>query len=419
MGFYTRFSSQYNTLSRYGLLGLVLWLQTVTASAQNENFKIGGFLFDLSATFDITYDDNINYAEFNPRWDIILRPGINLNGQYQITDLNTFSVNLGVGYQKYIRTPELDSINNFLSITPDTEIAFTVFIEDVTLEFYDRLSYSVDAADAFGFTGGVATNAPLDYGRFTNIVGVDMDWDWKDLIVFAGFSRLDIIPTTSAFDYTRRHEYQFVGGPRFMVAENLTLGVTATASRNIYEEDVNNNSWSWSAGPMAIWQASDNLSLSANAAYQEFYFDTSGTINDDSQPAGIVGSATVSHRLSSVFEHSLTASHSFNYGFLSNVDSVFLLQYAFNWRMNSVLSPRGQIFYEVGADSGGSALNTFGVPTSTAEDYSRYGLGIGVDYQIAKNLSASLDYAFTHKRSNLFNRSYYQNRVTLGLRYDF
>lgn len=390
-----------------------------TASAQNENFKIGGFLFDLAATFDITYNDNINYAEFNPRWDIILQPGVSLTGRYQVTELNTLSVNLGFAYQKYVRTPELDSINNFLTVAPDTEIAFTVFVEDVTLEFYDRLSYSVDAADAFGLVGGVVNNTPLDYGRFTNVAGVDMDWEMKDLIWFASFSRLDLIPTTSSFDYTRRHEYQLSGGPRYMAAENLTLGVTATGSRNVYDESVNNNSWSWSVGPMAIWQAADNLSFAANAAYQEFYFDTTGSINDDSQPAGIVGSATASHRVSSVFEHSLTAAHSFNYGYLSNVDSVFSLTYAFNWRMNSVLSPRGQAYWELGADSGGTSFNALGLPTSTAEDYSRYGFLIGVDYRIAKNLTASLDYVFTHKRSNLYNRSYYQNRATLGLRYDF
>ncbi len=403
----------------WGLLAMIACFAPQSVEAQNENFKIGGFLFDLAATFDITYDDNINYAEFNPRWDLILRPGVSLTGRYQLTELNTLSVNLGVGYQKYVRTPELDSINNFLSITPDTEIAFTVFIEDATLEFYDRLYYSVDAADAFGLVGGVVNNTPLDYGRFTNIAGVDVDWEFKDMIWFASFSRLDLIPTTSDFDYTRRHEYQVSTGPRYMVEENLTVGITATGSRNVYDEDVNNNSWSWSVGPMAIWQASENLSFAANAAYQEFYFDTSGTINDSSQPSGIVGSATVSHRLSSVFEHSLTAAHAFNYGYLSNADSVFSLIYAFNWRMNSYLSPRGSAFWELGADTGGVEFNALGFPTSTAEDYSRYGFNLGVDYRLSRSLTASLDYAFSHKRSNLYNRSYFKNTVTLGLRYDF
>lgn len=403
----------------WGLVALMIAIASVSARGQNENFKLGGFVFDLAATFDIQYNDNINYAEFNPRWDIILSPGVALNGRYQITELNTLSVNLGVSYDKYIRTPELDSINNFLNIAPDTEVAFTVFIEDVTLEFYDRLSYSVDAADAFGLVGGVVNNTPLDYGRFTNIAGVDMDWEMKDVIWFASFNRLDIIPTSSSFDYTRRHEYQLVGGPRYMVEDNLTVGITATGARNVYSEPVNNNSWSWSIGPMAIWQAADNLSFSANAAYQEFYFDTNGTINDDSQPSGIIGAATVSHRVSSVYEHSLSAAHSFNYGYLSNVDSVFSLTYAFNWRLNDYLSPRGSAYWELGSDSGGTAFNALGFPTSTAEDYSRYGFLIGIDYRITRSLTASLDYEFTHKRSNLYNRSYFQNLATLGLRYDF
>lgn len=404
---------------RWGLLALCAGCLTSSAQAQNENFKIGGFLFDLAATFDITYNDNINYAEYNPIWDVILQPGIFLNGRYQVSELNTLSVTIGAGYQKYIRNPELDSINNFLTLTPNTELAFTVFVDDVTFEFYDRLSYSVDAADSFALNGNSVSNNPLDYGRFYNVAGVDADWELNDVILFAGFSRADVIPTSSIFDYTQRHEYQLTGGPRFIVEDNLTVGVTATGSRNVYEDNVNNNSWSWSIGPMAIWQATENLSFAANVAYQQFYFDTGGTINDSSQPQGIIGSATVSHRISSVYEHSLTVGHSFNYGYLSNVDSVFSVVYAFNWRMNSRLNPRGQIFYELGADSGGSGLNAAGMPVSTAEDYGRYGIGVGLDYTLSSKLTASLDYAFSHKDSNLFNRSYTSNIVTLGLRYDF
>lgn len=401
------------------LIGLFGWLMAQSSHAQNENFKLGGFLFDLSATFSVTYNDNINYAEFDPEWDIILQPGVGINGRYQISELNTFSVDLGIAYQKYIRNPELDSINNFLTIAPNSKIALTVFIEDVTLEFYDELYYSVDAADSFGFNGAFVNTNPIDYGRFVNEAGVDMDWDLKDLVIFANFNRYDVIPTSSDFDYTRRHAYTFSGGPRFMVAENLTIGATASVQRNEYEENVNNNSWNWMAGPMAIWQASENWSFSGNIAYQEFYFDDTGSINDNSQPQGLVGALTVNQRVSSVFEHSLSLSHNFDFGYLSNIDSVFALTYGFNWRMNSVLSPRGNAYYEIGSDSGGSSFNFLGFPVSTAEDYHRYGVGVGVDYQLSSRITTSFDYNFSHKSSNLYNRSYYQNLATVSVRYDF
>ncbi|MGE9295977.1 MAG: hypothetical protein ACQKBV_06800 [Puniceicoccales bacterium] len=377
--------------------------------AQGENFKLGGFRFDLAATFSMEYNDNINNAEFNPRWDIILRPGMSLGGSYQFTEFNTLSVTMGIGYAKYIRTPELDSINNFLSVSPDTEIAFTVFIDDVTLEFYDRLSYSVDATDAFAINGGVINGNPLDYGRFTNIVGVDMDWDLNDVVLFAGLSRFDIIPTSSDFDYTQRHEYQLIGGPRFLIQPNLTVGITGSLNWNRYEENIDNDSISWSVGPMAIWQATEYLSFAANAAYQSFIVQTGGLNGDDTQPSGIIGSLTATHRASSNFEHSLTAAHSFNYGYLANVTSVFSVSYGFTWHMNSRLTPRGTIYYEVGDDSGGI----------DPEYYGRYGAGVGVDYKLSPQMTTSLDYDFSRKDSNLFNRSYQQNRVLISIRYDF
>jgi len=391
-------------------LGLIFVSISSVASGQGENFKLGGFRFDLAATFSVEYNDNINNAEFDPIWDVILRPGASLSGNYQLTEFNNLSVTLGVGYVKYIRNPDLDSINNFLSITPDSEVAFTVFIEDVTLEFYDRFSYSVDPTDAFAITNtGRVLGNPIDYGRFTNIVGVDADWDLNDVVLYGGFSRLDIIPTSSDFDYTRRHEYQLTGGPRFLVAPNLTLGVTGSANWNNYDENIDNDSFSWSVGPMAIWQATEYLSFSGNVAYQQFIVDDTGLINDNTQPQGVIGSATVTHRASGNFEHSLTGAHSFNYGYLSNVTSLFSVTYGFIWRMNSRLTPRGSAYYELGADSGGIA----------PEDYGRYGFGVGVDYKLSSKLTASLDYDFTHKDSNLFNRTYTRNRVLLGLRYDF
>lgn len=390
---------------------LFLSITSTNLSGENRNFRLGGFTFDLAGTFQVEYDDNINGASVDPIWDIILTPGVALAGEWKATELNTLRVGLGIGYSKYLRNPELDSSRNFLNINPDTEISFTAYVEDFTIEIFDRLAYTVDATDAL-----LPNNDnPIDFGRFINLAGINVDWDLNDVILFVSFTRLDVIPTTSSFDFENRTEYKLEAGPRVLVAPNLTLGLTGSVAWNIWNNPdangvVKNDSVSYAIGPMAIWQPTSVINVSASAGVTWFDFQNNDpSVEDDSAPVGFYGNLAVSHRLTQNYTHSLSASRNFNFGYLSNFTIVDTLVYGWNWRWNKKLNPRGNIGWNRGNDSGGIE----------PEDYDRFFVGVGMDYRFSNQLTAGLNYEWSHRNSNIPNRTYDRNRVWADFRYDF
>lgn len=154
------------------LLGTILLFGVDRASAQQEqyyNFKIGDVLFDLTGTFSIQYNSNVTNSGIAREGDFILSPGVFLQGTWEIGQLNDFTFTIGISADKYLKHPELDSLNNFLTIAPDSEVSFTVLVGEASLTFFDRLNYSVDGANAFGLNSdGSVDNNVTDYGRFDN-----------------------------------------------------------------------------------------------------------------------------------------------------------------------------------------------------------------------------------------------------------
>lgn len=398
-------------LRSLGIGMVLLLLGCQLAVAENRNFRIGAFTFDLAGTFQVEYNDNINGTTNNPISDVILTPGVSLTGEWKATELNTLRVTIGLGYSKYLHNPELDSARNFLNINPDTEISFTAYVEDFTIEAYDRIVYTVDATDALLPNN----NNPIDYGRFINIAGLNIDWDLNDVILFLGASRLDVIPTSSDFDFTNRTEHQIEAGPRFLVAPNLTLGFTGAIAHNSWNESgangvVKNNSWSYSIGPMAIWQPTSVINVSASGGVIWFEFDdNTPTVSDDYDPVGFFGNIIVTHRMTQYYTHSLGFSRSYNYGYLSNFTIVDSLVYGWNWQINKKINPRGRFGWDRGNDSGGT----------NPEDYDRFYIGVGMDYRFSNALVVGLNYEWSHRNSNLFNRTYDRNRAWATFRYDF
>src|ERR1700704_559536 len=78
------------------------------------NLQLGPMKFRFSATMGFEYNDNVNLAEdgsavflsptgpvvltTSPQSDFILRPQINVDALWPITQLNTLKLDLGVGY---------------------------------------------------------------------------------------------------------------------------------------------------------------------------------------------------------------------------------------------------------------------------------------------------------------------------------
>src|SRR5438045_9502282 len=66
------------------------------------NLLLGPVRFRVSATMGVEYNDNINYAEVGKEEDFIFHPQVNIDAIWPITQLNTLTLDIGLGYSIYL-----------------------------------------------------------------------------------------------------------------------------------------------------------------------------------------------------------------------------------------------------------------------------------------------------------------------------
>src|SRR6266481_3817424 len=190
------------------------------------NLLLGPVRFRFSATFGVEYNDNINLSDegtavivtptgpvllrSQKEDDVILRPAINLDAIWPITQLNTLRLDLGLGYSIYAQHSNADT--NGVLISPGSELAFDIFVGDFRINIHDRPSLQQDP-----ITEGQVSNT-FDYGRFENTGGVSVLWDLNKILLTLGYDHYTYISTTSAFDYLNRNAEELTGTAQISVS---------------------------------------------------------------------------------------------------------------------------------------------------------------------------------------------------------
>jgi len=390
------------------------WLFAVPAArAQGKgNMHLGNADFDLAGTFEVEWNDNINYSNSNRQSDIILRPGLTFGTSYKLTQFNTINFNLGISYQQYLIHPGLSSYNTFASISPNSQLSFTFKVGAVTIKVYDSFSYAVQPSDAVAYNS--STGTPIysitQFARFTNQIGLSADWTPRQhLTVYGGAYRYDVIPQESNFQILRRWQYTALGGFRYIFSPQFTAGIGATATADYYQQNYNNNSYSVFMGPTFVYQPDSFWTFNTSFGYTYYDFQNTGTNADTSQPSTFTGQLTITNRLTDNIDHSLTFSRTSSFGYTSNTLDIDRVAYQISWRFKPKWTFNVWAYYEEGFDSGG--INP--------ETYHKYAVSPGLEYEMNDRTTIYTSYEFLQKDSNIAVRTYDRNRVIIGVHYDF
>src|SRR5438067_1383253 len=70
------------------------------------NLLVGPVRFRVSATVAVEYNDNINFAEQHKQDDVIFHPQVNFDAVWPITQINTLTLDIGIGYSFYVNHSE-------------------------------------------------------------------------------------------------------------------------------------------------------------------------------------------------------------------------------------------------------------------------------------------------------------------------
>jgi hypothetical protein len=391
----------------------VLHAQDASGGGQTPTMQLGPVKIDIKASFEVEFNDNINFANTGRESDIILRPGLTLGADDKLNDNNTVSLQLGIAWEEYLIHPALSSYTNFAEVSPDSKLAYTLRLPPFTFSIYDSFNYSVEPTDALDFdpaTGQIITSVQA-FGRFLNQIGVTGDWDMNRVVLYGGLYRYDVIPQDAEFDFIRRWQYTASVGARYDINPALQAKIDASYTLNYYRMPLENNSASWYVGGTLSGAVGKTITMNGTIGFTGYDFESDGTNGDSSQPSTFVGAFSVSQKLSNNLQHTFTLTRSSNFGYVSNTITVDRVDYKIEMQhfMFPLMVGVLELYYEHGADSGGLAPET----------YDKYAISPSVNYKLSKRAEWYASYQFTQKFSNFNERTYYQNQVILGFRYEF
>lgn len=375
------------------------------------NLLVGPVRFRFSATMGAEYNDNINLSEVGEQEDFILRPQVNFDAIWPLTQLNTLRMDIGLGYAYYI--DHTNANTNGVLISPGSQLAFDIFVGDFRFNLHERPQLQQDPI------AELALSNVIDYGRFENTAGVSVLWDLNKVLVTLGYDHYTYISTTSAFDYLNRNAEALSGSASFAVTSTTNVGAEGTWVYTYYDKTALNDSHTYSAGAFAETQLTNYLRLRVAGGYQWIDFDNNfvnfnflGFIipfQDKKDLKDYYANILISHRINSTLKQSVSAGHESQLGVNSNFITLNYVRWTGSWNLirNTLLS--AEFFYEDADDSGGFI----------DEHLHRFGGALTVGYQLTPHVTLGARYQYTQKDSDVLLRDYKQNRVSIDGTYSF
>ena len=365
------------------------------------NLLLGPVRFRVSATMGVEYNDNINYAEVGKEEDFIFHPQVNIDAIWPITQLNTLTLDIGLGYSIYLDHSEANT--NGILIAPHSQISFDIFVQDFRINIHDRFSVQQDPI------AEPAISNQVDYGRFENTGGLSVLWDLNKVILTLGYDHYTYISTTSDFDYLNRNAEELSGNAAVVLSSttNELRGIITSAAGN--DQHVLNDSTNYSVGAFVESQLTNYIKARVAGGYQNIDFDTGGVVADFSNVSDYYVNLLLTHRINSFLRQSISAGHENQLGVNSNSIRLNYVRHTVDWNIirNTLLST--EFFYEDGNESGGFI----------DEHFHRYGGAVTLGYQFTPHVTLGLRYQYTQKDSDVPLRDYEQNRVSLDGTYSF
>ena len=389
------------------------------------NFAVGPFRFAVALGFGVEFNDNINLADHNRESDIILRPNLDFQATWRLSELNTLHINLGISYAEYLHHTELNSRAPLIS--PNSDVAFTFFTGAVQWTMRDRISYQEDPYDI-----AVLSNTAV-YRRWENQAGLEADWKMNDKVdLKAGYDHYNLwtVGNDPVFKLQDRSMDTFFIKPAFRVNPAIKVGLNASYSIIQFSSSERSDGNGVLVGPFIEWQLSDVTNMHLEAGYQQLKFNGTsdfseaeiaemglspaeaaqvrGILQDNSSSDNYYVKFEIDNKPSDSFSHRLSFTKTAEIGFDSNYYNLYHVEYNANWKCLPHVELGPTVFYEHYDTSGEASQRGY-----------RIGAALGIRYHVTNSLTVGLDYRYLLNNTNVPDSDYYQNLVFLSAYYKF
>ena len=400
------------------------------ASAQKIDFesmpytiKSGDFRLLITPSFEADWNDNINLSNSSPQQAFILKPMVQLDSSYPISQFNLLRLNVGVGYDEYLEHSEYSNWR----VQSGSQLSFDTYIKDVLINLHDRFTYVQDPGNQ-ALDPGTG-----DYGIANNVVGIAVGWKPKNLILGLGYDHQNIVPTGTAIQTQDGSTEIFSGRAAWKFDPTTAAGIEATYSSTAYNQAILNNNSSYTIGAYGELHPGSYFIMTPRAGYSIFQYQQT------SQSGEIVGvtstgtpivvltgkpiqtsdfnawyvDVTLSHDITRALSYGLSVGHQIQVGYQSDAVEDSYVRLSSTWKIFKDLDLRGSFSYDHGQEGIGN------VTGNLTETYDWYSGSLEVNRKLTTKLSVGLNSRLTFRSSNNASLGYTQALVGVHMAYVF
>jgi hypothetical protein len=361
----------------------------------------GPVTYDVVATYGLEWRDNVLTTQTNRLSDFIHRPQIDFRIQWQVSQDSSLHAGVGLGYYKYDRYTS----NDRFFIAPNSEIAWDLRMKDLLVTLYDEAKYAQDVISQSTLTG------VSSFPRLDNTVGVRASWTPGAYLAEFLYGHETFSARSSQFTYLNHSAEHLVGRLGYFVAPQSSVGVETSGSFTSYSQQIQQDNNSFSIGPYVDLQLTHAIRLNLRGGYVDYSLDPGPVAGPGSNLDGYYAHAEINHALTEHIVHSLIFNREIQQAL--TLGSRYLdtrrADYQISWSATRYLTATSSFFYENGKEA--QIVQT--------ETFIRRGASAGLSYQLTSHIAPTLQYTFANRSSNLPNRNYYVNSVTVGLSWRF
>jgi hypothetical protein len=323
------------------------------------------------------------------------------------------TLQLSLGYLKDIAFPTRDRFLPNASVGLDTgsELSFDIKVGNFLINIHDLPEIPRQQVEL------VTQRTPTDYSQFNNTAGVTVVWNVNNRLVSSlRYDHVNSFSLDSNADQLAGSTDQISGLVIYELSRALHVGLNANGSSVAYKAEFLNSSRNYQAGVFVDLKATDYLRIQATLGYQVGEFGDEGATGDTSNLGSFYGNISFTHDINAYVSQQLSFGHEAQLGTNSNYVELDYIRHQTQWQVLKGVRLATNCSFERAKESGGIF----------AQKINRYVGGVAIGFDVTRKLSCECQYNFTKRDapdqqdvSGSQSLGYYENRVTIGLRYAF
>lgn len=371
--------------------------ESISGGGSHDGSK-GTLNFTTSVYGGLEFNDNVTLSSSGES-GLAVRTGITTGVHYPVSEKNELTFDATLERLTYIAG--VSGSEDYNSILPGTATTFTIFAGPVRVRNFLQADLTEDPV------ASPVINNTARFGRFNALAGTQIDWDMNKVIWQLTGSIGRQFATEAVNDQIDLWRYAVGLRTVFPVGPGTAWGLSTSYAITRYDEKIQNDSNTRTAGAFGRLALGRNMSLEAAAGLQWVDYDSTGSITDTDDYNGVYGSLAFAHQLRRTLSYTLSLRHDIDEGYGTNFYRITELSLSTTLKMVHKWDLVGNAGWQWIDESG------------TGEQAKRLNLGLEARRPLGRKLDGSIGVSHVQKFSDQAGKDYTQNRAYFSLRYTF